>query len=158
MVLVCALAPTAAQLAALGVLLSVLGALGLGYLDRQEHRDTERYALLERLAIPLTLAPEHELYGQYLAFTQALTNLADQQDHLLRDLALLKLASVTGHIGEVTRGTIPFAGTEAWQLAYEKLLLDRNVKECLSVVRLRGREYWQDEAGRQLMQATFEAA
>src|SRR5262245_45866902 len=98
MALVCTFGPPAAQLAVLGAFVSILGGLFLSYLDQEEVRDHRRTELLERLTIPLTLAPESDLYQPYLAFCRTLTDLAGQADPILREIAALKLASVTGQI------------------------------------------------------------
>jgi hypothetical protein len=157
MVLVCLFAPLAVQLAALGVLLSVLGGLLLSHLGRMKQDDARHYATLEQLAIPLTFAPEHEFYTQYVAICQALTNVMNHHDPIFREIALLKLASVESQIGQLAESTIIFTGAETWGRVYEKLLTHRAVKEHQSVMRVRGNEFWQDEAGRQSMQANFEA-
>jgi hypothetical protein len=82
MTLVCVFAGAPAQLAVLGALVGILGGLFLSYLDQEEARDHRRNVVLERLAVPLTLAPEHDLYTQYLAFCKTLTDLANQTDPL----------------------------------------------------------------------------
>lgn len=157
MALVCALAPLPAQLAVLGGLLSILGGLFLSYLEQEEERERRRAELLERLAVPLSLAPEHELYDQYLAFCRALTDLAEQADPILREIAVLKLSSVNGQIESLAGGTVVFSGTEAWRTVYEKLLKSPDIKEYLSVAWVRTKDYWQDPPGRQSMEANFQA-
>lgn len=158
MALVCTFAPAPAQLAVLGALVSILGGLFLSYLEQEEDREQRRRELLDKLAVPLTLAPEHELFDQYVAFCHALTELAAQADPILREIAVLKLASVNGQIASLANGSVVFAGTEAWRTVYEKLLRSPDLKEYQSVAWVRSKDYWQDPPGRQSMQANFDAA
>ncbi len=157
MTLVCVFAGAPAQLAVLGALISILGGLFLSYLDQDEERDRRRNEVLERLAVPLTLAPEHDLYTQYLAFCKTLTDLANQTDPLLREIATLKLASVNSQIESLAQGTVVFAGTETWRAVYEVLLAGTDLREYQSAAWVRSKDYWQDAPGRQSMKANFEA-
>lgn len=158
MALVCTFAPLAAQLAILGALISTLGGLFLAYLEQEEDRERRRTEQLERLSVPLTLAPEHELYDQYVAFSRALVDLAAQSDPILREIAVLKLSSVNGQIESLADGTVVFAGTEAWRTVYEKLLGSNDIRDYRSVALVRTKDYWQDPPGRQSMQVNFDAA
>src|SRR5262249_9722952 len=76
MALVCAFGPPPAQLAVLGAAVSTLAGLFLSYLDQEELRDRRRSEVLEKLQIPLVLAPEHDLFDQYSGFVEALAELA----------------------------------------------------------------------------------
>ncbi len=158
MALVCAFAPPPAQLAILGALVSILGGLFAGYVQQEQERDRRRNEVLERLAVPLTLAPEHDLYAQYLAFCKTLTDLAAQTDPILREIAALKLASVNAQIGSLADGAVIFGGTETWRSVYDALLASPDIKEYQSVAWVRSREYWQDAPGKRSMNANFEAA
>lgn len=158
MALVSALAAPEAQLAVLGALVSVLAGLFVSYTEQEEARDRRRNEVLERLAVPLTVAPEHELYEQYLAFCATLTRLVEQTDPVLREAAALKLASINAQLGGLADGTIVFAGTETWRTVYERLLRGPDVREYRSVAWVRSKDYWQDPPGRQSMRENFEAA
>jgi hypothetical protein len=158
MALVCALTPFSAQLAVLGAFISILGGLFVSYLSQEDERERRRNQVIERLAIPLTLASDHELYRQYLAICRGLTKLAGQADFILHDLALLKLASVAGQIESLAAGTVIFAGTETWRTVYEKILRSPDIKQYHSIAWVRSKEYWHDLPGRQSMQVNFEAA
>src|SRR5262249_17992868 len=141
MALVCAFAPAAALLACLGAYLSILGGLFVSYLAQEEERDRRRTEAIERLAIPLALAPEDDLYPHYLAYCRSLTSLASQTDPVLREIAALKLASVNAQIGQVAAGTVVFAGTETWRAVYEQLLAGGSTREYPSVAWGPTREY-----------------
>jgi hypothetical protein len=157
MALVATFAPLPAQLAVLGAFISILGGLFIGYVAQEEDRDRRRADMIDRLAIPLSLAPEETLYPLYLAYCRALTALAKQTDPLLREIAALKLASVNAQIASIAAGTVVFAGTETWRTVYEQLLAGGTVREYRSVAWVRSADYWQDPPGRQSMRANFEA-
>jgi hypothetical protein len=158
MALVATFAPPAAQLAVLGAFVSILVGLFVSYLEQEEARDRQRSELLERLAVPLTLAPEGDLYPCYLAYCRALTELAGQTDPLLREIAAIKLASVNAQIASIAAGTVTFGGTETWRAVYEQLLQAENIREYRSVAWVRSADYWRDPPGRQSMRVNFEAA
>jgi len=158
MALVCALAPISAQIAVLGAFISILGGLFVSYMEQEAERDQQRNETLEKLAIPLALASEHDLYEQYLAICHGLTQLAQQTDLILRDIALLKLASVAGQIESLAGGSVVFAGTETWRTVYEKILRSPDIKGYRSIAWVRCKDYWQDAPGRQSMQINFDAA
>ncbi len=158
MALVSAFAPPPAQVAVLGALVSILGGLFLTYLEQDEERERRQAELIEKLSVPLALAPDQELYARYSAICRALTTLAGQSDPVLRGVALMKLSSLAGQLGELAGGTVVFAGTEGWRTVYEQLLRSPDIREYRSVAWVRSRDYWQDQPGRQSMQVNFEAA
>lgn len=158
MALVSAFAPPAAQVAVLGALVSVLVGLFVGYMGQEDRRERRRDELVERLAVPLALAPEPDLYEQYLAICRGLTELARQADPVLREIAVLKLASLAGEIGSLADGRVEFGATEAWRTVYERLLGGPDLKEYRSVAWVRSNDYWRDQPGRQSMRVNFEAA
>lgn len=157
MALVAAFGPLPAQIAALGTLVSILAGLFLSYLEQEDERDRRRSEAIQRLAVPLALAPEADLYPLYLSYCRTLTALAEQTDPLLREIAALKLASVNAQIEALAAGTVVFAGTETWRAVYEQLLAGGSVREYRSVAWVRSPNYWQDAPGRQSMRANFEA-
>lgn len=157
MALVCALAPPAAQLAVLGALVSILGGLFVAYMGQEAERDRRREELLEQLSVPLTLAAEPDLYGQYRDVCRALLDLAARPDPVLRGIAVLKLASVAGQIRALAGGEVVFAGTEAWRTVYERLLTSPDIRAYRSVAWVRVPGYWQDPPGRQSMRANYDA-
>src|SRR5439155_19713874 len=98
MSLVCTFAPVPGQIGALGACVSILSGLFISYVEQEEERERRHAALLEKLKIPLALAPEHELFESYDAYSQALSELAKQIDPVLRQYATLKLAQVTEEV------------------------------------------------------------
>ncbi len=146
-----------AQVAVLGSFVSILGGLFLSYLAQDGRREQERTEAIERLAVPLSLAPDRELYAQYLAMCQALTELAGKDDPIFRQTALLKLASIVSQIESLAGGAIVFSLTESWRGVYEKLLQSKDVREYRSVAWVKTAQYWHDAPGRQSMQVNFQA-
>lgn len=157
MALVSAFGPLPAQLAVLGSFVSILGGLFLSYLAQDDQRERQRDAL-QRLSVPLTLAPDRELYAQYLAICRALTELAGKDDPILRQIALLKLASVTAQVEALADGAVVFSLTESWRTVYEQILRSHDIRKYRSVAWVQTAEYWRDPPGRQSMQVNFEAA
>src|SRR4051812_36635000 len=154
MALVTAFAPQPVQIAALGSCVSVLAGLFVAYLEQEEYRERRRAELLERLRVPVALAPDHELFDQYCVISEALSELARQADPVLREVALLKLASLSGEVRSLARGTVMFTATETWRTVYERLLGQPGLGEYLSVAWVKTRDYWQDRPGRQSMRST----
>lgn len=146
-----------AQLALLGSFVSILGGLFLSYLAQDGQRERERTEAIERLAVPLSLAPDRELYGHYLAICQALTGLAGKDDPIFRQTALLKLASIVSQVEALAGGTIVFALTESWRTVYEQLLRSPDLRKYRSVAWVKTADYWHDAPGRQSMEVNFEA-
>lgn len=158
MALVSTFAPLPAQLAVLGAGVSILAGLFLSYLEQEEHREERRAELLEKLEIPIALAPEHDLFDQYRNFAEALAGLAEQRDPVLREFALLKLASVTEQVRSLAQGKVVFTGTETWRTVYERILESPGLREYHSVAWVKTRDYWQDPPGRQSMRLNYELA
>src|SRR5205085_4056411 len=78
--LVSTFAPLPAQVAVLGACVSILAGLFVAYVEQEDERERRRADLLEKLQIPVALAPEHDLFDLYSTFAQALGNLAQQSD------------------------------------------------------------------------------
>src|SRR3954466_395757 len=73
MTLVSAFAPLPAQIAVLGACVSILAGLFVAYTEQEDLRERRRGELLEKLRIPLALAPDHDLFDRYCAFAEALS-------------------------------------------------------------------------------------
>jgi len=157
MSLVCTFAPVPAQIGALGACLSTLSSLFISYVEQEEERERRQAALLEKLKIPLALAPEHELFEKYDVYSQALSELAKQIDPVLRQYAMLKLASINEQVRSLASGRVVMSTTETWRTVYEDLLQSPELKTYKSVSWVKTRGYWQDQPGRQSMRVNFEA-
>src|SRR5262245_6779134 len=88
MALVSTFAAVPAQIAVLGASISVLIGLVVAFLEQDDERERRRTEILEKLQVPIALAPEHELFDQYSLFASALSELAKQSDPVLREIAL----------------------------------------------------------------------
>jgi hypothetical protein len=157
MALVVVFAPLEAQLGMLGALVSVLAGLVVSYVEQEEDRDRQRTELLTLLSVPVALSGDRELYSQYVGLGRSLSRLAMQSDPILKEIAVLKAASIGQEITSLADGTVVFTATETWRVIYEKLLASADVMKYRSVAWVRSPEYWQDAPGRQSMEANFEA-
>lgn len=156
--LVSAFAPIPAQIAVLGVLISILAGLFVAYVEQEEARERRRADLLEKLRIPLALAHQHDLFDQYAAFAESLAALGRQTDPVLREYALIKLASINEQMRTLAQGRVAFTATETWRSVYERLLQSPDLKKYRSVAWVRTPDYWQDAPGRQSMRANYTQA
>lgn len=158
MALVAVFAPEAAQIAMLGAFISILGGLFLSYLGQEDQREAQRAQVIESLSVPLSLASDAELFQQYQHIATCLTSLVKNADPILRQIALVKCASVGEQLDGLADGRIVFALTEEWRTIYEQLLRSSDVRQYRSVAWVRSTDYWQDEPGRRSMQVNFDAA
>ena len=158
MALVSLFAPLPAQVAVLGTLVSMLGGLILDRMRQDDERERHLRGLLSRMSVPLALAPDAELMARYGAICEGLAALAEQDDPVLREAALLKLSSLASQVSSLAAGIIVFESTEAWRTVYDVLLRSRDVREYRSAAWVRSPEYWQDQPGRRSMEANFDAA
>lgn len=157
MALVATFGPLPAQVALLGAFISILGGLFLSYLGHEEQRERERAEAIQSLSVPLSLSADRELYQQYQRIAGALTGLVKITEPVLRQAALLKVASVAEQLDGLASGKIVFALTEGWRTVYEQLLESPDVKQYRSLAWVRTPKYWQDEPGWQSMRVNFEA-
>ncbi len=156
MALVSTFAPVPAQVAVLGACVSILAGLFVAYAEQEEARERRRAELLERLRVPLALAPEHDLFDQYCVIVEALAGLARQPDPVLRQFALVKLASIAGQVQSLAQGTVVFTSTETWRTVYEQLLESPGLSHYQSVAWVKTKDYWQDRPGWQSMRLNFD--
>jgi hypothetical protein len=158
MALVCAFTPPAAQLAALGSGISMLAGLILAGMERDELRGRRRDELLQRLRVPVALAPEHDLFEQYAALSDALAAVAGSSDRVLREVAVVKLAAIVEEVRGLAQGQVVFTGTETWRAVYERVLDRPGLRHYRSAAWVRTADYWRDAPGRQSMQLNLELA
>ena len=156
MILVCIYAPLPAQITAVGGTVSILVGLFLTYARQESQSERDRAQLLERLQIPFALARQHGFFEQYHKFAAAISKLAKRPDPLLRELALVRLQSLSEEIENLAAGTIVFTATESWRTAYQKVLESLNVKSYYSVAWVRTSAYWNDPPGRQSMRLNYD--
>lgn len=158
MALVSTFASVPAQVAVLGACVSILAGLFVAYVEQEEQRESRRAALLERLQIPVALAPEHDLFDLYSSFAHSLGELAKQPDPVLRQFAILKLSSVAEQVRALADGKISFSSTETWRTVYEQLLQSPGLRLYRSAAWVKTADYWQDQPGRQSMRLNYTMA
>ena len=145
-----------AQVAVLGACVSILAGLFVAYAEQEEARERWLVDLLERLRIPLAPVREHDLFDQYCVIAEALADLADQPDTVLRQFARLKLSSIAGQVESPSQGTVVFSSTGTWRTVYEQLLESPGLTLYQSVAWVKTRDYWQAAPGRQSMRLNFD--
>jgi hypothetical protein len=155
--LVSAIAPLEAQIGLLGALASLLGGLLWSYLEQVEERDCRQVELLKRLAVPIAMAADRELFREYLGWCDAWGEVAVQTDPILREIAALKATSTRHEIEDLAEGRVVFTGTESWRTVYEKILASPDVQAYQSVAYVQTDCYWQDPPGQKCLAANFEA-
>jgi len=137
----------AAQLLALGVLVSLLAGLLVAFWGQQADQQRHLETLLKRLEVPLALAPDPLLLDQYGRIVEAFARLAERRHPVLNDFAHYTIAQFVHHLDRISQGILEFDGTESWRAAYKELLNAPQVKSYRSVALIRQPEYWRDAAG-----------
>ncbi len=159
MALVGTFAPLPAQVAVLGACVSALAGLFVAFLEQQDGQERRRAALLAELGVPVALAGEPEFLDLYGTLSRCLTGLARQPDPVLREFALLQLASVAEQLRGLAGGRVVFeGGTEAWRAVYERLLRSPGVTRYRSVAWVKAADYWQGPPGRRSLRLNYELA
>jgi len=152
-----AFTPLEAQLGLLGSMASMLGGALWSYLEQAEERDGRAIELLRRLAVPIAMAADRELFREYLGWCDAWGAVAGQTDPILREIATLKATTTRHEIEDLAEGRVVFTGTESWRAVYEKLLASPDVQDYQSVSYVETDRYWQDPPGQKCLTANFAA-
>src|SRR5205823_4733220 len=116
----------------------------VAYVEQEDQRERRRAELLERLQVPVALAPHPDLFALHGAFARGLADLAGQGDPVLRRFAVLKLAALAEQVRSLAGGTVVFTATETWRTVYEQLLESPGIRTYLSAAWVKTRDYWQD--------------
>ena len=143
-------APPPFHTALLGVLLVAILVLVWVGLDRNH------LGHVKHLATPMTLAKDEEVFHIYTRAAEALKQISNHRDPILRDLTLHRAEQVAGELAALADRRIVFVGTEAWRAAYERLLRSPGLHLYRSVAVIETKTYWQDEPGKQSMQLNLE--
>jgi len=146
------------QLAALGLLFSILGGLVISFLGHNAERQIQTERLLDKLQIPMRLATDAELYSQYASYAASFNRIASDSHSSLRRLTLMFLSVQNQRLDQISRGIVEFGSTEAWRATYEDLLNPENVKIYRSVSVVNTPSYWQDAGGKRSTQKNIEDA
>jgi len=140
--------------AVLGAYVGVLAGLLIAGVERNCQKHLAN--MLQRIEIPLGLAPDHEMFQTYRDFANSLAKLAQRTDPVLREIALLKLTSICAEAQALAQGTVAFSSTETWRTVYEKLLVTVSVKAYLSVAWVKTADYWRDVPGQRSLHLNHE--
>ena len=140
------------QVSVLGVLIAV--ATGLLWETRCDWRHWRRNTGI--LDTPLFLAHDAALFEPYREITRSMLRISQNPDVIYRDVALEQVAQVSEQLGRLAGGTVIYAGTETWRIAYGKLLRSPGLHLYRSVAWVKNRQYWQDEPGLQSMRVNYE--
>lgn len=157
MALVAVFGDLSAQIAMLGSWVSVLAGLIVSYVEQDDERERRRHDLLRMVSVPVTLARERTLLLHYRSYSEALEKMADQTDSILRQFVMLKLANIGEQLQMLADGTIIFSDTEVWRTIYDQFLRSPDITKYWSVAWVKSPEYWQDQPGRQSLDANFAA-
>ncbi|MBI3464113.1 MAG: hypothetical protein HY000_13810 [Planctomycetes bacterium] len=152
MVMVSTWASPLGQVCILGLLWSL--SIGLTWECLARLRDSP--AGLGFLETPFFLSHDTQIFEHYRQIAQKLLTVSQRPDPIYRDVALARLAHLSEEIAVVAAGTLVYAGTETWRIAYEKLLRYPGLFLYRSVAWVQNQNYWQDEPGRQSMRLNFE--
>jgi hypothetical protein len=158
MALTSALASPPAQLAVLGGTMSILAGLLVSYMEQEDERERRRESLLEQLDVPLALAPNRAFFDVYSRLTRSLVAVARQDDPVLRDFSLVRLASINEQMRTLAEGLLVFTDTETWRTVYEQILESPGLGHYDSVAWVKTSDYWQDQPGQQSMRLNYELA
>jgi hypothetical protein len=86
----------------------------------------------------------------------SLRRLTGQNDPILLDAAVVRLAGIQEEVRDLAAGRIVFLGTEAWRTVYDQLLRCPDVDCYRSVAWMRNEDYWQDAPGQRSMRTNYE--
>ncbi len=156
MALVCTFAPIPAQLGMMGAWLSIFAGLVLAFIQQENAREKRIAVALQRLRIPMAVAPHERLFEQYGQIADVFSELVRQSDPVLQKFVQLKLSSITEQMRFLAGGKIVFSSTESWRTVYEQILRSPQLKTYFSVSWVKSEEYWQDQPGRTSMRLNFE--
>lgn len=136
----------------IGLLASV--AIGqLVHVARQQRCNAQVPAALQRV---VELSRDPAVCGHHDRLAESLTQVARYSDPLYRKLALERLSELCQQSQTLAGGTIEFASTERWRVAYEQLLRSPTVQLYRSIARIESVHYWQDGPGQQSTQLNLE--
>ena len=146
------------QIAVLGVLVSSVCGLQLSYFEYARTRDEDLAALLAELDVPQELIANPAYLAIHRQMSASLRSLSASKSETLQRFASQRLTELNALLSEMADEQLVFERTEAWRIAYERLLRNPDVTESRSVAWFRTAAYWQDLPGRQSLQLNCELA
>ena len=86
----------------------------------------------------------------------SLRRLTGQDDPILLDAAVVRLATIQEELRSLAAGRIVFVGTEAWRAIYDQLIRSPDVDCYRSVAWMRNEDYWRDTPGQNSMRTNYD--
>lgn len=86
----------------------------------------------------------------------SLRRLTGQDDPILLDAAVVRLATIQEELRSLAAGRIVFVATEAWRAIYDQLLRSPDVDCYRSVAWMRNEDYWRDTPGQSSMRTNYD--
>lgn len=156
MTLVGAFGSLTTQLGVLGSFVCILGGLVLEILEDQNAKDRQIASLNLLFRFAHALAKDSVVSEEFEKIVAGIELSLNIDQKLFRELALEQLKQI-GQVSEsLGKGVISFEETEAWRLAYEKILRDDSVRLYYSVSLIESTDYWQDEPGKRSIELNYQ--
>lgn len=156
MAIVCAFGSIAIQIAVLGGYISILGGLALEIFEDQNTKDQQLESLELLIRASRRLAKDSPMSREFEKIVDGIQASSNIESELFRELAIEELARIGQQTELLGRGIITFDETEAWRVAYERILRSPLVSRYFSVSLIRSADYWQDEPGKRSIELNYQ--
>ena len=156
MALVGAFGSLTTQLGVLGSFVCILGGLVLEILEDQNAKDRQLASLNLLIRTAYALAKDSEVLEEFEKIVAGIESSLNIDQKLFRELALEQLKKIGQVSKSLGKGMISFEETEAWRLAYEKILRDESVRLYYSISLIESPDYWQDEPGKRSIALNYQ--
>ena len=156
MAIVCAFGTVAIQIAVLGGYISIIGGLALEIFEDQNAKDQQLESLDLLIRASRRLAKDSPMSREFEKIVDGIQASSNIESELFRELAIEELARIGQQTESLGKGIITFDETEAWRVAYEKILRSPLVSRYFSVSLIRSADYWQDEPGKRSIELNYQ--
>lgn len=144
------------SLGALLLFTFLIGAITLAICIQLLVRPSEQTHLPESLSRWLRISRDERISAIHDQISEALESTASNSDTIFRELADSRLNSMADQFDTLAKGTIEYASTESWRVAYEQLLRSPGLHLYRSVAHVETAHYWQDGPGQQSTRLNLE--
>ena len=134
MAVVCSFGSLAIQIAVLGSYVSILGGLALEIFDHQNAKDQQLESLDLLIRASREVAKEPPMAREFEKIVDGIQASLAIDSGLFRELAVEHLVAFGQQSELLGRGVITFDETEAWRVAYEKVLRSPSVFRYYSFI------------------------
>ena len=156
MAIVCAFGTVAIQIAVLGGYISIICGLALEIFEDQNAKDQQLESLDLLIRASRRLAKDSPMSREFEKIVDGIQASSNIESELFRELAIDELARIGQQTESLGKGIITFDETEAWRVAYEKILRSPLVSRYFSVSLIRSANYWQDEPGKRSIELNYQ--